>query len=67
MKAVLKKISANIRKYKKNLSLKELAVKAGISPRTLYSVYYNQENDIKLSTVIAIAKALGVSIDKLID
>jgi len=57
-------ISNNIKRLSKNHS--ELARKAGIPLSTLQKIIYKQKNDIKLSSLVAIAKALKVSVDELL-
>jgi len=57
-------IARNINKYRK-VSIARLADKAGISKFTLQKILYAQTKDIQVSTLIKIAKALDVSLDKL--
>ena len=66
MKNSLLEISRNIKKLKKNMTMRQLAEKAGISVNTLYKVIYVQKDDIQLSTLMAIAKALNTSLDILV-
>lgn len=48
-----------------DLSQDEFAEKANISSHTLHSILYKNTDDCKLSTAIAIAHALGISVDEL--
>lgn len=49
----------------KGMSMAELSEAAGISVETLKTILYGKSEDCKLSTVIALAKALNISIDEL--
>jgi predicted transcriptional regulator len=66
VKEILENISRNIKKLKKEMTIKQLAEKADISPNTLYKVIYLQKDDIQLSTLLSIAKALKISLDRLV-
>ena len=60
-------VSKNIRKYRKGMSLKTISLKSGVPISTVNTIYYKHKiKDIRLSTVIAIAKALNVSLDQLV-
>lgn len=48
------------------ITLKELSEMSHVPYSTLNSFLYNQQNDIRLSTVIKLATFLGVSIDELV-
>lgn len=48
------------------MTLHEIAESAGISFETLKSLVYGDSKDCKLSTVVALAKALNVSVDELV-
>lgn len=50
----------------KGISLASMSEAAGISYETLKSVVYGDSKDCKLSTAVALAKALGISVDELI-
>ena len=64
---IVSKVAENIRKYRKGQSLATLAGKAQIPISTLETIYYKRRiKDIKVSTVLAIAKSLGISTDKLL-
>ena len=62
---ITKKVAKNIRKYWKE-SFYKLAKKADIPYSTLGNIIFKQKNDLKVSTLLKIAKALNVSIDKLV-
>jgi len=62
---LIKKLSKNIRKCW-HKSLYELAKKAGIPYSTLGNIIFEHKKDVKLSTVIKIAKAMGKTVDDLI-
>lgn len=47
-------------------SIDKLAKQAGVSKFTLQKILYAQTKDIQLSTIIKIAEALDISIDKLV-
>ncbi len=62
-------ISGNIKKYcrKKKMTYSELARRSGVLLQTLQVLLYNKNRkDPRISTVHKIAKALNISIDKLI-
>lgn len=50
----------------KNIALHDIAEKADISSETLKTIVYGDSKDCKVSTVIALAKALELSIDELV-
>jgi DNA-binding Xre family transcriptional regulator len=62
---LVNKVSKNIRKLHKT-TFEALASKAGIPYSTLEKILFLQVKDIKLSTIIAISKALHVKVDDLI-
>jgi len=62
---LIKKLSKNIRK-RWDKSLYELAKKAGIPYSTLGNIIFEHKKDVKLSTIIKIAKAMRVKVDELI-
>jgi transcriptional regulator with XRE-family HTH domain len=66
MNNIAEMIAKNIRKYRKGMSIERLAKKADLPASTIANIYYPRRKDPRISTVIAIAKALGVSIDKLV-
>ena len=51
--------------HEHDLTQDEFAEYANISTHTLHSIMYKSIDDCRLSTVIAIAKAIGISIDEL--
>lgn len=59
---------ANLDMYvsQKDITIREIAEEADISLNTLTSLLYGNAKDCKLSTVIALAKALHISLDELI-
>jgi len=63
-----KNIARNIRKYKgdRNISFLRIAKKAGIPYTTLENIIYSRKNDVQVSTLLKIAKVLGVSLDALV-
>ena len=61
----VKNIAKNIKRYKKT-SYGNLAKKAGINFSTLEKIIYPRIQDVQVSTLSKIAKALGVTIDDLI-
>lgn len=63
-----KRISKNIRKYKKEqkTSFLKIAKRADIPFTTLETILYKKREDLKVSTFLAIAKALGVKLDDLL-
>jgi len=62
------RISKNIRKFKKEqkTSFRKISKKAGIPFTTLETILYKKREDLKVSTLLAIAKALSVKLDDLI-
>lgn len=50
----------------KDITLKDIADSAKISYSTLNSLLYGGSNDVKLSTTIGLARALGLSLDELV-
>ena len=58
----------NLRKYidHKEISLSDIAEEAGLSSETLKSLVYGDSKDCKLSTVVALARALHISVDELV-
>lgn len=50
----------------KDISIHDIAEEADISFETLKSLIYGDSKDCKLSTAVALAKALGVSVDELV-
>lgn len=50
----------------KNMSIASLAEAADISQDTLKTLLYGKASDCKLSTAIALSKAIGISIDELV-
>lgn len=52
--------------YDKNITLHDISEDAQISFETLKSLVYGYSRDCKLSTVIALARALHVSVDELV-
>ena len=47
----------------KKMSVAELAEKAGLSRQQIYNLESDRENDPKLSTLLKIAEAMGVTLD----
>lgn len=47
----------------KKMSVAELAEKSGISRQQIYNLESDKENDPKLSTLLKIAEAMGVTLD----
>ena len=62
---LVKKIARRIRKYRKT-SYAILAKKAGVNFSTLEKIIYPRIQDVEISTLSKIAKALGVTVDDLI-
>ena len=64
----VKIIAKNIRKYKelRKTSFLKVAKKAGIPYTTLENILYQRVQDVQISTLQKIAKALGVKVDDLI-
>ena len=54
-----------VMKYK-NIKAKELAIKANISPNTLYELKSGRNKDLKFKTVCKLAEVLEVSLDEFI-
>lgn len=52
--------------FEKNLSIQDLADRAGIPFETLRNIYYNKVRDPKVSTVYLLSKVLGVSVNTLL-
>lgn len=52
---------------KKNWTLVQMATECGISYRELQQILYNQNKDIRLSTLIRISEGLGVPLISLVD
>lgn len=50
----------------KDISLHDIAEAAELSPDTVKTLIYGDAKDCKLSTAVALAKALGLSIDELV-
>ncbi|MFA5879520.1 MAG: helix-turn-helix transcriptional regulator [Candidatus Margulisiibacteriota bacterium] len=59
-------IAKNINEKRKNLSIDKISKLADISVSTLWHIMGNQVKDVRLSTIIAIAKALNCTVDDLI-
>lgn len=62
---LVKRIAKNIKKYRKT-SYINLAKKAGINFSTLEKIIYPRIQDIQISTLIKIAKALSITVNDLI-
>lgn len=64
----MKSFRKNLQMYieEKSISIASLSEAADISQETLKTLLYGKSNDCKLSTVIALAKALEVSVDELV-
>ena len=60
-----KSVANNINKYRK-ISIAKLAEKAGISQFTIQAILYGNSMSVDGITLVKIAKALDVSIDKLV-
>lgn len=58
----------NLRMYvsEKDIRITELAEMADVSVETIKTLIYQDNKSVKLSTVVALAKGLGVSIDELV-
>ena len=65
--SLIKTVAKNIRKYKdaQKTSFLKIAKKAGIPFTTLETILYKKRSDLKVSTLLAIANALNVSLDDL--
>ncbi|OGC09647.1 hypothetical protein A3J90_02575 [candidate division WOR-1 bacterium RIFOXYC2_FULL_37_10] len=62
---IVKRIAKNIKKHRK-ISYTKLAKKAGVNFSTLEKIIYPRVQDVQISTLSKIAKALGVTVDALI-
>lgn len=51
----------------KDMSLREFSERTGITFETVRSIVYHKTNTCRLETAVAIAKELGMTVDKLID
>ena len=60
-----KAVAKNINKYRK-ISIAKLAEKAGISQFTIQAILYGSSNSVDGITLVKLAKALNVSIDRLV-
>lgn len=58
----------NLQMYidERSISIASISEAAGISQETLKTLLYGKSNDCKLSTAVALAKALEVSVDELV-
>ena len=63
--SLVENVAKNIQKYRK-VSIAKLAQKAQISQYTLQKIIYCKYKDIGINTLHKIAKALNVSVEKLI-
>jgi DNA-binding Xre family transcriptional regulator len=63
--SINKTIAKNIQKYRK-VSIAKLADKAGMSQFSIQNILYGKKADVRVGTLIKIAKALNVSLDKLV-
>ncbi|MEK7298334.1 MAG: helix-turn-helix transcriptional regulator [Candidatus Margulisiibacteriota bacterium] len=59
-------IAGNIEKRRGKMSIDKLSKKADIPFTTLMNIKRKQVQDVRASTLIAIAKALGCSLDELV-
>ena len=50
---------------KRKWSVRQLEDKAGVTPPTIYDIESEKPEDIKFSTMLAISKALNLTIDTL--
>lgn len=50
----------------KEISIADIAEGAGLSPDTVKTLVYGKASDCKLSTAVALAKAIGISVDELV-
>lgn len=66
MDNIVKTIAKNIRKYRKGMSLKTISKISGVPVSTIEHIYYMRKKSVEITTLIPIAKALKISIDKLI-
>lgn len=64
----MKSFRTNLRTYvdEKDISLENISEQANISVETLKTLLYGKSNDCKLSTAVALARALEISIDELV-
>lgn len=64
----MKSLRNNLLMYigQKDITLNDMAVKADVSVNTLKTLVYGYSDDCHLSTVVKLAKALGISVDELI-
>lgn len=60
-------IKDNLNKHIENRTLQEIADDANVPFSTLKNILYGNSTDCKLSTAVKLAKALGISIDELVD
>lgn len=58
-------IAKNIQKYRK-VSIAKLADKARMSQFSIQNILYGKKADVKVSTLMKIAKALNVTLDELV-
>jgi DNA-binding Xre family transcriptional regulator len=63
---LIERISKNINTRRQNMSVDRLSKIADIPVSTLWHIIGNQVKDVKLSTMIAIAKALKCTVDDLL-
>ncbi len=64
-KIIRKNIAKNIQGQRK-ISLRELAQQADIALSTLEKLVYEQKQDVEVSTLLRISKALGITLDQLV-
>lgn len=59
----------NVRKMRREqeLSIDDLAQKAQVSPNTIYRIEHGENVDIRASTLLRIAHALGTTVANLIE
>ncbi len=62
---IVKRIARNIKKYRKT-SYANLAKKAGMNFSTLEKIIYPRIQDVQITTLLKIAKALDISLDELV-
>lgn len=62
----VEKIAHNINKLRKETSVDRLSKIADLPASTIWNILSNQVKDIKISTLIALAKALNCTIDDLL-
>jgi DNA-binding Xre family transcriptional regulator len=63
---IVEKIAKNINKYRKDMSVDKLGKIADIPSSTIWNILSHQVNNVKITTLIAIAKALNCTVDDLI-